>query len=292
MLLYLQIQEFSNLTLNISKGENRMSKRQNIIAVITILIIILVMVFLKDVKVNRNSTVKDSDEASSINSDNTNSTDNEIVINGNNSDIINSDTNTSGNNTTDKNVSDNTTSNDIPNQSDNDSKPDKPYTDINLAFTGDILLADNLYNAYLQSGVTGFISPKIADILKNADITFINEEFPFSNRGTPEAGKEYTYCVPPERAKIFNDMGVDIVSISNNHILDYGQDALVDTFSTLDEYGIDYIGAGKDLERAKKLITYKVNGKTIGFLAASRVVPNGSWYALNETSDHAARSNT
>lgn len=289
MLLYLQIQEFSNLTLNISKGENRMSKRQNIIAVITILIIILVMVFLKDVKVNRNSTVKDSDEASSINSDNTNSTDNEIVINGNNSDNNSSDTNTSDNNTTDKNVSDNTTSTDIPNQSDNNSKPDKPYTDINLAFTGDILLADNLYNAYLQSGVTGFISPKIADILKNADITFINEEFPFSNRGTPEAGKEYTYCVPPERAKIFNDMGVDIVSISNNHILDYGQDALVDTFSTLDEYGIDYIGAGKDLERAKKLITYKVNGKTIGFLAASRVVPNGSWYALNETSDHAAR---
>ena len=137
-----------------------MSKRQNIIAVITILIIILVMVFLKDVKVNRNSTVKDTDEASSINSDNTNSTDNEIVINGNNSDNNSSDTNTSDNNTTDKNVSDNTTSTDIPNQSDNDSKPDKPYTDINLAFTGDILLADNLYNAYLQSGVTGFISPK------------------------------------------------------------------------------------------------------------------------------------
>lgn len=157
MLLYLQIQEFSNLTLNISKGENRMSKRQNIIAVITILIIILVMVFLKDVKVNRNSTVKDTDEASSINSDNTNSTDNEIVINGNNSDIINSDTNTSDNSTI---------STDIPNQSVNNSEPDKPYTDINLAFTGDILLADNLYNAYLQSGVTGFISPKIADILK------------------------------------------------------------------------------------------------------------------------------
>ena len=68
MLLYIQIQAFLNLTLNIPKGENCMSKRQNIIAIITILIIILFMIFLKDVKVNRNSTVKDTDEASSINS--------------------------------------------------------------------------------------------------------------------------------------------------------------------------------------------------------------------------------
>ena len=100
MLLYIQIQAFLNLTLNIPKGENCMSKRQNIIAIITILIIILFMIFLKDVKVNRNSTVKDTDEASSINSDNANSTNNEIVINGNNSDNNSFDTNISDNNST------------------------------------------------------------------------------------------------------------------------------------------------------------------------------------------------
>lgn len=168
--------------------------------------------------------------------------------------------------------------------------PAPVYSDITIAFTGDILLADKLNDAYNASGITGFISPKIAETLSGADITFINEEFPFSNRGTPEAGKEYTYCVPPERAKIFKDMGVDIVSISNNHILDYGQDALIDTFSTLDEYGIDYVGGGADLDCAKKLMTYEVNGKTIGFLAASRVVPNEKWYALNESETHGPRA--
>lgn len=168
--------------------------------------------------------------------------------------------------------------------------PAPVYSDITIAFTGDILLADKLNDAYNASGVTGFISQKIADTLSGADITFVNEEFPFSNRGTPEPNKEYTYCVPPERVKIFKDMGVDIVSISNNHILDYGQDALADTFPTLDEYGIDYVGGGANLDRAKQLITYEVNGKTIGFLAASRVVPNEQWYALNESETSGARA--
>lgn len=158
-----------------------------------------------------------------------------------------------------------------------------------IAFTGDILLADNLYAAYLENGVKGFLSDKVYEQLHNADLTFINEEFPFSDRGSPEPGKEYTYRVPPERVQCFLDMGVDVVSISNNHILDYGQEALLDTFDVLDNAGIDYIGAGKDLTRAKQLIIKEVNGKKIGFLAASRVVPSWEWYALDETASSAAR---
>ncbi len=234
------------------------NKKQNIIAIVCTLIIIIIMIFLRNVNVNR--------DAANIHSDG------EILFTNS---VINSD----GSSETSTNIS----------EAEESTTQVSVFEDINIAFTGDILLADNLYTAYQSSGITGFISPAVASLLKDADITFVNEEFPFSNRGTPEANKEYTYCVPPERAQIFKDMGVDIVSISNNHILDYGQDALVDTFPTLDKYGIDYVGAGKDLDRAKQLVTYEVNGKTIGFLAASRVVPSESWYALNETENHAAR---
>lgn len=163
----------------------------------------------------------------------------------------------------------------------------KPETTI--AFTGDILLADNLYANYTAKGVTGFLSETVCQKLINADLTFINEEFPFSNRGTPEPNKEYTYRVPPERVQIFKDLDIDVISISNNHILDYGQDALVDTFEVLDNAGLDYVGAGPTLDRAKQLITKEVNGKTIGFLAASRVVPSEAWYARNATDTHEAR---
>ena len=64
-------------------------------------------------------------------------------------------------------------------------------------------------------------------------------------------------------------------------MLDFGPDALLDTFDTLDAAGIDYMGAGVDLERAGALITKEVNGKTFGFLAASRVIPVVSWDIKN-----------
>lgn len=168
--------------------------------------------------------------------------------------------------------------------------PPEPYLPVTIAMTGDILLSERLYQRYCDGGITGFLSPVVADTLAKADITFVNQEFPFSNRGTPESGKEYTYCVPTSYAHIFPEMGVDIVSLSNNHTLDYGQDALLDTFTVLDEIGIDYIGAGPDLNRARQLITKEVRGKTIGFLAASRVVPSGEWYARNAGEGYEARA--
>jgi len=168
--------------------------------------------------------------------------------------------------------------------------PPEPYTPVTIAMTGDILLSDRLYQRYCDGGITGFVSPVVAEKLATADITFVNQEFPFSNRGTPEAGKEYTYCVPTSYSRIFPELGVDIVSLSNNHILDYGPDALADTFTVLEEIGIDYIGAGRDLNRARQLITKEVRGKTIGFLAASRVVPSGEWYARNAGEGYEARA--
>lgn len=168
--------------------------------------------------------------------------------------------------------------------------PPEPYSPVTIAMTGDILLSDRLYQRYCDGGITGFVSPAVADTLAAADITFINQEFPFSDRGTPEAGKEYTYCVPTSYARIFPELGVDIVSLSNNHILDYGQDALADTFTVLEEIGIDYIGAGRDLNRARQPLIKEVRGKTIGFLAASRVVPSGEWYARNAGEGYEARA--
>ena len=74
---------------------------------------------------------------------------------------------------------------------------------------------------------------------------------------------------------MFHEMGIDIVTLANNHTLDYGREALEDSCMTLDEAGIRYVGAGNDLNRAKQLEVMEVQGKKIGFLGASRVVPYG-----------------
>lgn len=152
---------------------------------------------------------------------------------------------------------------------------------VTLLFTGDVLLSDYVLNNYSNSGIDGVLSPELLRELREADITVINNEFPFSTRGTQAPDKQFTFRVNPDRVRVLTDMGVDIAGIANNHVLDYGPDALLDTFDTLDGAGIDYMGAGIDLSRASALITKEVNGKTFGFLAASRVIPVVSWDIQN-----------
>jgi poly-gamma-glutamate capsule biosynthesis protein CapA/YwtB (metallophosphatase superfamily) len=111
----------------------------------------------------------------------------------------------------------------------------------------------------------------------------VNNEFPFSNRGEPMENKQFTFCSDPKYVKALNEMGVDIVSLANNHTLDYGRDALSDTFQTLDQADILYAGAGDTKERAYELQVIEKNGKKFGFLAASRVVPESNWKVEERT---------
>lgn len=115
------------------------------------------------------------------------------------------------------------------------------------------------------------------ELLVNADITMVNEEFPFSNRGTQMEDKQYTFRTDPSYAAALKEMGVDVVTLANNHILDYGREALSDTFTTLDGQGILYAGAGDSVERAQEVQVIEVDGKKYGFLAASRVLPVAGW---------------
>ena len=69
------------------------------------------------------------------------------------------------------------------------------------------------------------------------------------------------------------------MTLANNHAMDYGTDALLDTCSTLDGAGILRVGAGHSLDEAKQPATMEVKGRKIGFIGASRVIPEGSWNA-------------
>ena len=109
----------------------------------------------------------------------------------------------------------------------------------------------------------------------------VNEEFPFGTVGTPMEDKQYTFQVNPFYVSLFEDMGVDIVSLANNHVLDYGTDCLRETFVTLERTGIAYAGAGDTREEASALKTYDFNGETFGILAASRVIPVPEWNIEN-----------
>lgn len=154
-------------------------------------------------------------------------------------------------------------------------------SDITMIFTGDVLFANSFSASYDSGGIENVVSEDVREELNQADITMVNEEFPFSTRGTPMEDKQYTFRADPAYVTALLEMGVDIVTLANNHILDYGKDALTDTFTTLDHAGIKYAGAGASAERAKELQTIEVQGRKIGFLAASRVIPVSDWNVDN-----------
>ncbi len=163
--------------------------------------------------------------------------------------------------------------------------PTPEETPIILDFAGDVNLDDTLAPAQRydkeKKGILGGFSRELVDEMNAADIMMVNNEFAYSTRGSKTPDKSFTFRANPDRVTILKEMGVDIVSLANNHALDYGQDALLDTFDTLTQAGIDYIGAGEDLERAKAPVYYTIGDKKIAYIAASRVVFAMDWYAAD-----------
>ena len=102
----------------------------------------------------------------------------------------------------------------------------------------------------------------------------INNEFPYSERGTPVPEKKFTFRAKPSSVRYLQDMGVDIVSLANNHAYDYGEEALVDTLQTLKDAGIHYVGAGINADEAVRPFYYIVNDMKIAFVSATQIERN------------------
>jgi poly-gamma-glutamate synthesis protein (capsule biosynthesis protein) len=114
----------------------------------------------------------------------------------------------------------------------------------------------------------------VRPVLAGVDLRFANCERQYSSRGTGNElaphGRQ-----PPEMAKIFTDCGFDAVTIANNHMYDYGADALLDTRSLLLEKGIKVTAPGRNLAEAREPAIVEKNGIKVGFLGYCSVIPEG-----------------
>lgn len=148
-----------------------------------------------------------------------------------------------------------------------------PY-DFTVCFAGDINLDENWSTTQTlnasENGIYDCIAPELIEIMNQADIMCLNNEFTYSRRGEALAGKAYTFRADPSRVEVLSQLGVDVVTLANNHIYDYGEEALLDTFDTLDSAHIPYFGAGHDLEEAMQPVYLEVAGRTVAFVGASR----------------------
>ena len=157
---------------------------------------------------------------------------------------------------------------------------EKAIKDVTMVFAGDICFYDAFANmSALRSrggNIESSVDEKLLAEMRNADICMVNNEFAYSDRGTPLAGKTYTFRSNPSNVGLLSDMGVDLVSLANNHVYDYGEDALLDSLDILKEEGIAYVGAGRNLSEASAAYVAEINGRKIAFLSATQVERNAT----------------
>jgi poly-gamma-glutamate synthesis protein (capsule biosynthesis protein) len=123
---------------------------------------------------------------------------------------------------------------------------------VRLALAGDTMLGRSVGDVIARTRRPPF-DPDVIAVAAEADLFLLNLECCVSARGErwQSAVKPFFFRAPPLAAELLAEMGVDCVTLANNHALDYGVEALLDTFDHLDAAGIGWVGAGPDATAAR-----------------------------------------
>jgi poly-gamma-glutamate capsule biosynthesis protein CapA/YwtB (metallophosphatase superfamily) len=114
-----------------------------------------------------------------------------------------------------------------------------------------------------------------ADLLRRADIAIGNLECPLTTEGQP-IGKRFTFRAHPRHAEGLAWAGFDILTVANNHLLDFGREGLVATLETLQDNGLASVGAGLSDEEAHRPVIREVKGRKLAFLSYAATRWKGS----------------
>ncbi|MBT9150181.1 MAG: Capsule biosynthesis protein CapA [candidate division WS2 bacterium] len=142
-----------------------------------------------------------------------------------------------------------------------------------LAFVGDVMLSRRVGLTIKRRGLE-YPFLNIREELSKYDLVFGNLESVISDQGI-RANQPITFRASPDTVNILKDAGFSIVSLANNHAVDYGKQALLDCLRILKENSIKAVGAGRNIAEASSLKYIEVNGIKIGFIAYNLVPPLG-----------------
>ncbi|MFQ6002018.1 MAG: CapA family protein, partial [Anaerolineae bacterium] len=152
---------------------------------------------------------------------------------------------------------------------------------VELVAVGDILLCRTVEERMNQYGVE-FPFAVTGELLRSADIALGNLECPLSTRGEP-IDKRFLFRAHPRNLAALSWAGIDIVSLANNHLLDFGEKAMEDTLEGLKDSEIPYVGVGLSEEEAHRPVIMEVRGVKIAFLAYAAIRWRGSPEVPTET---------
>lgn len=150
-----------------------------------------------------------------------------------------------------------------------------------LLFVGDVMLG-RLVNEALKTKLPEYVWGDTLPIFQDANLRICNLECVISNWGEPmNPEKTFHFRTDAKNVAVLNAAGINLVSLANNHSLDFGEAALTDTLKLLNQAGISHTGAGRDIEEAQRATILPVNNVTIGFLAVSDNEPG--WEATEKS---------
>jgi poly-gamma-glutamate synthesis protein (capsule biosynthesis protein) len=152
---------------------------------------------------------------------------------------------------------------------------------VTVAAVGDLILGSAVKRQIAAHGA-GYPFLQIIAELRGADLTVGNLEGPLTSATVPTAGKrpqdirarrQFIFRAPTACAEGLADAGFDVVSVANNHAMDYRAAGLEETLRALAACGVAAVGAGRDLATARAPAILRRKGSRVAFLAYSAVIP-------------------
>jgi poly-gamma-glutamate synthesis protein (capsule biosynthesis protein) len=151
-----------------------------------------------------------------------------------------------------------------------------PAPPLTLAFAGDVHFEGALEDR-LEDPASALVSA--TGTLAAADLAMVNLETSVGRGGRPDPDKRFTFQAPATALTALAEAGVDVVTMANNHAVDYGIAALPSTFDAIDaaagaDQPLAVVGIGRNVRDAFRPAVSDVDGPASGRpLGAPRVLP-------------------
>jgi len=169
---------------------------------------------------------------------------------------------------------------------------------VTIALGGDTMLGRMVGRELAHRPPASVWDPELLEVFAEADLAIVNLECCISERGEPwpAPDKPFFFRAPPAAVDVLVAAGVRAVWLANNHALDYGVPALLDTFRHLEAAGIAWSGAGADLAEARHGPVVSAGGKRVGLVgfadhpadfAATATRPGIAWVSPGGPADGA-----
>lgn len=123
--------------------------------------------------------------------------------------------------------------------------------------------------ALLSSDKDNVLLNNLKDLFYGADLVIVNLECPLITCPTPMSGKKTVLSADVSIVRGIKKVGIDIVGLANNHVMDHGENGFASTTNALQDANIEYLGAGKTIKEARQLLIREINSVSVGLIAVA-----------------------